>query len=313
MAGASIEPPPWARELGLRSLAVTGADGARLRVLTGGGPSPAGSPGPRVIMLHGFPQHAGAWRRVAPLLVAEARLVIPDLRGYGGSDLARGDRYDLETLASDVVAIDDATRSDDGDRPILVAHDWGGPVAWHAVHRHPTLARALVATNAPHFGAYARQLGTSRDQRKRSWYTAVFQIPGVERLLSARGGAGFRLVFRTSSPPGLFSPEEIDDYVRPLLEPGRARAALSYYRAGARVLAQDRRAILDLPPVAIPVIIPWGQADAALSREHPEACRRYATDLAIRRLDGVSHWVPEQAPEAIAQAVRDLDARTRPA
>lgn len=311
MEAASFDPPGWARDVGLRSIAVTCADGTRLRVLTGGGPPPGGPSAPRVILLHGFPQHAGAWRRVARLLVGEARLVIPDLRGYAASHLAASDRYDLETLASDVVAVDDATRSDDGDAPILVAHDWGGPVAWHAVHRQPTLARGLVATNAPHFGAYARQLGTSNDQRKRSWYTAVFQIPGVERLLAAADGKGFRLVFEKSAPPGLFSPEEVDDYVRPLLAPGRARAALAYYRQGARVLAQDRRAILDLPPVAVPVIIPWGQADAAISREHPEACRRYATDLEIRRLDGVSHWVPEQAPEAIAQAVRDLDRRTR--
>lgn len=301
---APFEPPPWARELGLDAVAVTAPDGTRLRVLVGGAPA-----GPRALFLHGFPQHGGAWRRVARLLAREMRLVIPDLRGYAASELAASDRYDLETLVADVVAVDRATRADDADRPLVVAHDWGGPIAWHTLHRHPELARGLVATNAPHGGAYARQLTGNPDQLRRSWYTGVFQIPHVERLLCAGGGRGFRLVFESSAPRGLLSPEEIDDYVRPMLAPGRARAALAYYREGARALLRDRSAVVDASPITAPVIIVWGQADAALSRQHPEACRPYASDLAIRRLDGVSHWVPEQAPEAVADAVREIATR----
>lgn len=303
-----FDPPPWARELGLEAIAVTAPDGTRLRVLLGGAPD-----GPRALFLHGFPQHGGAWRRVARLLAPEMRLVIPDLRGYAASALAASGRYDLETLVGDVVAVDRATRRGDGDRPVVVAHDWGGPIAWHTLHRHPELARGLVATNAPHGGAYARQLTENPDQTRRSWYTAVFQVPLVERLLCARDGAGFRLVFAKSAPAGLLSPEEIDDYVRPMLAPGRARAALAYYREGARALLRDRGAVVDAAPITAPAVIVWGQADAALSREHPEACRRYCSDLEIRRLDRVSHWVPEQAPEAVAQAVRDVAGRTRAA
>ncbi len=302
-----FDPPDWARDLGLQALAVTAEDGTRLRVLTGGAPS-----GPRVILLHGFPQNAGAWRRVAALLAGEARLVIPDLRGYGASELARSDRYDLETLVSDVVAIEEATRGDDAHgSALLVVHDWGGPIGWHTLHRRPDLVRGLVATNAPHTGAYARQLAGGGDQLRRSWYVAMFQVPFIERVLAAGGGRGFRLVFGTAAPAALFSEEEIASYVDPLLEPGRARAALAYYRELAKALARDRASVLDLRSTAVPAIIVWGQADAALSRQHPDACARYATDLEVRRLAGVSHWVPEEAPQEIARAVRDLDARTR--
>jgi pimeloyl-ACP methyl ester carboxylesterase len=303
----SFDPPPWARDLGLTSTWVTTADGTRLRTLTGGA---AG--GPRVVFLHGFPQNGSAWRRVAQQLVGEARLVIPDLRGYGASELARTDDYDIETLVADVVALEEATRGDDAPgSALLVAHDWGGPIAWHTLHRRPDLVRGLVATNAPHFAAYSRQLAGSGDQRRRSWYVGVFQVPFAERLLCARNGRGFRLVFEKSAPAGVFTEEDVDAYVQPLLEPGRARAALSYYRHAARRLARDRASILDLRPTAVPAIIVWGQADAAISRQHPDACAAYAVDLEVRRLDGVSHWVPEQDPDALVRAIRDLDVRTR--
>jgi len=297
----------WARDLGLHGSEATAPDGTTLRFWVGGA-----AEGPRAIFLHGFPQNAGAWRKVAALLAGEMRLVIPDLRGYGESDIPASGKYDIDTLVSDVVTVEGATRRE-GEPPgraLLLAHDWGGPIAWHVLHTKPGLVRGLVATNAPHFAAYARELQTP-EQAKRAWYTAVFQVPFVEHLLALGDGKAFRFVFETSAPAGLFSEADVDSFVRPLLRPGRALASIAYYRAAARYLVTHRREIRDLKPTEVPAIIVWGQDDAALSRSHPDACARFVTNLETRRLDGVSHWVPEQAPEDVARAVRDLEARTR--
>lgn len=303
---ATIETPQWARDLGLHGAEVTAPDGTTLRFWVGGA-----ADGPRAILLHGFPQNAGAWHKVAPLLTGEMRVVIPDLRGYGASELAASGKYDLDTLAEDVVTLEGATRRE-GEAPgraMLVAHDWGGPIAWHVLHTRPETVRGLVATNAPHFAAYARELQTP-EQAKRAWYTGVFQIPLVEHLLAAGNGKAFRMVFEKSAPAGLFTPDQIDSFVAPLLRPGRARASIAYYRAAARYLAAHRREIRDLPQTRVPATIVWGEDDAALARTHPDACARFVANLETRRLDGVSHWVPEQAPAEIARAVKDLEART---
>lgn len=303
---ASIATPEWAAGLGLHGAEATAPDGTTLRFWVGGAAS-----GPRVLMLHGFPQNAGAWQKVAARVVPSMRVVIPDLRGYGESDLAASGRYDLDTLVADVATIEGATRRE-GEPPgraLLLAHDWGGPVAWHVLHTRPELVRGLVATNAPHFLAYAREL-TTPDQAKRSWYTALFQIPYVERLLCLGDGKAFRFALGGSATTPVFTPDEIDSFVRPLLRPGRARAALQYYREGAGYLRRHRDLVRDMPKTAVPAIIVWGQNDVALAPSHPDACRRYVTNLEIRRLDGVTHWVPEQAPDEVARAVHDLAERT---
>jgi pimeloyl-ACP methyl ester carboxylesterase len=294
-------------DLGLHQAEATAPDGTVLRFWVGGA-----AEGPRVLFLHGFPQNAGAWRHVAARLIGDFRLVIPDLRGYGDSDIPATDAYDLDTLVMDVVTIEGATRRE-GESPgraLLVAHDWGGPIAWHVIHTKPSTVRGLVATNAPHFIAYAAALKT-REQAKRSWYTAVFQLPFVERLMSLGDGRGFRFAFESSAPPGLFSKEQLDAFVHPLLRPGRAKAALAYYRGAARYLRTHAGEVKRFGKTDVPAIIVWGQEDVALAPSHPDGCKRFVTNLEVRRLDGVSHWVPEQAPAEIETAVRDLDARTR--
>jgi len=299
----------WPLELGLEARFVEVGDGTRLRVLVGGAER-----GPRLIFVHGFPQNAAEWRKVAALLGERYRVVLYDLRGYGASELGRSERYDLDTLASDLEAVIDATRSE-GDpslAPLLCAHDWGGPIAWHVVGRSPSLVRGHVSVNGPHYAAYARDLAETSDQRARAWYTVVFQIPGVEHALSAKGAAAIAWMLRRSSPPGLFSDEDLELYLAPMRDPARLRAALSYYRSAARRLLTAKSGVFEAPTVTVPTIIVWGERDAALVRTAPDTIQaHYCPTAEIRRIPA-SHWVPEESPEVVASALEDLDARTRP-
>src|SRR5690349_15763880 len=110
------------------------ADGTRLHVAEAGD-------GPALVLVHGWPQHWWAWRRVLPALVQERRVVCPDLRGLGWSDAPPGD-YAKERWAADLVALLDALDLDAAD---LAGHDWGGFAVQLAALRAPDRVRSVAA------------------------------------------------------------------------------------------------------------------------------------------------------------------------
>lgn len=288
------------RAHGFDVIHATSDDGTRLRVLVAGARNRR-----RVVCLHGFPQNAAAWRKVAALLADDLQVVMPDLRGFGASDLSASGRYDLDTLASDVERVIEKTAAGADPRVVLVAHDWGGPVAWHLLERSPSLVQHHVCVNGPHLLAYAKELATNPKQRAGGWYTALFQIPGIERLLAAGGGKGLAETLVRSSKPGTFSDEDIALYIEPLASDAkRMRAGLSYYRAGLAWLAgkEHREA---RPPVTTPTTIVWGMRDGAIrSSVLDRMLREVCPTAQVRRLPSGTHWVPDESPEEVAAAVR---------
>ncbi len=283
----------WAEREGYENLRVRAADGTSLRAVVGG---PEGAP--RVVFLHGAPQHSYCWRRVLGLVRARVRFAAPDLRGYGASGLAADGRYDVGRLADDVDAVVEAL----GGGPfVLVGHDWGGVIAWHYAQTRPARLRHLVVVNGPHPAAYAREM---RDLRQliKSWYVFFFQLPGVERLLARDGGALGARFLRSMAPPGFFG-ADLGAYVDALDRPGRVEAMLAYYR---QAFPHSLDEVLEggvAPPIVVPTTVVWGEADRALARSHPEALGPFVRSLRVERLPGVSHWVPEERPEAVADAL----------
>ncbi len=311
----------WPLALGFESRFVEARDGTRLRVVEGGPPQ-----GRRVVLLHGAPQLSYEWRHVMRALARSHRVIAPDLRGYGGSDLARSGRYDLDVLVDDLRLVIEATRPPaafqpaDPDRVVIVAHDWGGPIAWRFAETWPATVRHLVAANAPHPAAYALEL-TNPKQAARSWYIALFQVPGVERLIERADAGPLLWMMTRSAPAGLFSDDDLAIYRAALRRPGRVEAVLAYYRqafrpppgeaprGGAiRWVAEQREAMMASGRVAAPTTILWGEADKALAPSHPLATRRWASHLEVRTLPDASHWLPEERPDDVVQAVLDGDA-----
>ncbi len=250
------------------------------------------------LCLHGFPQSAETWRHLLPTLARLGyRAWAPDLRGYGRSDRPRGvQAYAIERLMEDVAGLIDAS----GARStLLVGHDWGAIVAWYFAMRKLRALERLVIVNVPHPAAMERALRGSRRQLLRSWYVFFFQIPGLaERLLAARDGRLLVRALRNSSAPGCFSEAALEGYRRAVREPGAARAMVSYYRALLRGGGRRQRR-LGYPVIETPTLMIWGEEDVALGKETTEGTDRHVADLQLRFLPGVSHWVPEEAPEAV--------------
>lgn len=241
--------------------------------------------GPVVVLLHGFPQTSHSWREVWPALVEVGfRVVAPDLRGYSPDARPVGvEHYRMPHLVDDVRAVVAAA----GGGPVhLVGHDWGAAIAWHVAARAPELVRTLTAVSVPHPMAFVHALTTDEDQRRRSQYMRDWHSPETEKAMLA---GGLEQVF------GGVPAVDADVYLERLREPGALTAALSYYRA------QSRADLEGLGPVTAPTLHVWSDADEALGRAGAEATGSYVDGpYRFEVLPGVSHWVPEQAPDALA-------------
>ena len=252
------------------------------------------------LLLHGFPQHAVIWRHlIAPLAAAGFRVWAVNQRGYGGSSRpAAKEDYTLEALTGDVAALIDASGAA---RVSLVGHDWGGFVAWiFAIRRLRPLDR-LVVINIPHPLSFRRAL-KRWGQRFKSFYIGLFQIPRLaDWLLSAGGGALTAFLFRRAAKRAGAIPEEVVAIYREnAASPGGATAMLNWYRAAGREIVQatDLGAIIDTP-----TLIVWGLDDLALGEDCLVGTERYVTHLRVERLPGVSHFSPEDAPDAVNAAI----------
>jgi epoxide hydrolase 4 len=255
------------------------------------------------LCLHGFPELNYSWRYQMPLLAEMGyRVWAPNQRGYGASSRpGRVEDYTADTIAADAAALFDAS----GARTLtLIAHDWGGAIAWlFAINRLRPIEQ-LVVMNLPHPYCFARELKNWR-QRGRSWYMAFFQLPWLpERLMLANDAAAIRRSFRGMAvDKARFPDEALDVYAKAAQRPGAMTAMINWYRAAAR--HRDGLKLSNGGKVDVPTLIVWGEADAALGIETLDGTERYVSDLTIRRLPGVSHWVQQEAPEAVNAILRE--------
>lgn len=250
--------------------------------------------GETVVLLHGFPQHAGAWDGVWPALVAAGyRVVMPDQRGYSPGARPEGRAaYAGQELAKDVVGLLDGLGID---RAHVVGHDWGGAVAWQLGSDAPERLRTLTVVSTPHPRALVRSLVTS-SQAARSWYMGAFQLPVLpERLLLARRGTLLRRMLRGSGLPAPVA----TDYVSRMLAPGALTAALNWYRALPLTKGgQDA--------ITTPTLYVWGADDFALGPAAAAVTARYVTGpYTYVQLPGGPHWLPELQPERLLEPLLD--------
>jgi pimeloyl-ACP methyl ester carboxylesterase len=266
------------------------------------------------LFLHGFPESRRSWRGQLPALAALGwRAAAPDLRGYGGSSRPRArDAYRMEHLIDDVAGLFDALGAR---RRLLVAHDWGGIIAWAFAMERARPLDGLIVMNAPHPAAYLAYLRGHPAQWLKSWYVGFFQLPWLpETLITAFDALPVRRAFSaTTSNPACFTPDLLDHYAAAARAPGAMTAMINYYRANAAAIGRwgPGRA----PRIETPTLVVWGEQDRFLSLGLVEALAPYVADLTVERLPHATHWVQqEDAPEVNRRMAAWLGARglTRP-
>jgi pimeloyl-ACP methyl ester carboxylesterase len=262
-------------------------DGLDFDVLEGGPVD-----GEPVVLLHGFPERATAWDGVTELLQAQGlHTLAPDQRGYSPGARPRGRwSYRLSRLVGDVVALAERT----GGPVHVVGHDWGAIVGWALAAQRPDLVRSLTAVSVPHPGAF---LGAALhgDQLAKSWYFALFATPLlVETMLAAKPDA-----FDVPLRKGGMTREDVARFHTDIVESGALPGALGWYRALPFVPPSLARA-----QIIVPTTYVWSDRDVALTRDAAERCAAHVSaDYELVVLAGVSHWVPRQAPEQLADAI----------
>jgi pimeloyl-ACP methyl ester carboxylesterase len=250
------------------------------------------------LLLHGFPESRHSWRHQLPLLADLGwRAIAPDLRGYGESSRPVGrSEYRLARLTDDVANLFDAAGAK---RRLLIGHDWGGIIAWAFAMEGRLPLDGLVAMNAPHLGVFGNLMRSSWKQRMKSWYMGFFQVPALpEAMILARNARAITQSFvREAVDKSRFPPQVTEVYRQNALIPGAMTAMINYYRAN--VFDMARFSAADVPVIDEPTLLIWGEADGFMGVEATDGYGPYVTDFTLRRLPDVSHWVQQEAPEAV--------------
>ena len=267
------------------------------------------SSNPAAILLHGFPESHRTWREVAPLLEDKFFLIMPDQRGFAGSDLPQQiEDYRTEILVDDIFALADALGLS---QFALVGHDWGGAIAWGAALRGEARLTRLAIINAPHPFIFQKSLIESPEQRAASQYITAFRSHGFETMVADKGFDWFfETIFARHLDLGKVAESEKRRYIADWSQPGAFNAMLNWYRA-SRVVVPPEGVTMALPDwllrafpkVMVPVTVIWGMKDSALLPLQLDGLDELVEDLRIVRLRDAGHFAPWEAGEEVASAL----------
>jgi pimeloyl-ACP methyl ester carboxylesterase len=290
--------------------------------------------GPLVILVHGWPESWYSWRhQLKALADAGYHAVAPDMRGYGKTDRPNAvEAYDIHQLTADLVGIVNAMGQKDA---MLVGHDWGSIVGWHAMLLHPTRFTAYVAMSVPYNGRgpISTVEGLKRTMGDNFFYILYFQEPGVAEkefdadprgILSrlylspdsprdppeitdpkrAAGG----MIGRYGKPKGLpswLTQTDLNYYVNEFKNAG-FRGGINYYRNFHRNWETTPQ--LTGAKVTQPVMFIAGDKDVVIRGATAEALttsmKRTVNDLrGVKIIPNTGHWVQQERPEETNKAM----------
>jgi pimeloyl-ACP methyl ester carboxylesterase len=273
---------------------------------------PADAP-QRALFLHGFPEAAFVWDEVMAALAPQLRSVAPNLRGYGASSAPTDPAaYHAKALAADLAAMIDATAGPGQAIDLLVAHDWGGGLAWTFAALQPQRVKRLVIINAPHPGAFLRELRDNPAQQAASAYMLDLVRPDAAARLAENDFARlFGLLNRFGQADWLTA--ALRQQYREVWQRG-LDGALNYYRgtplrppAGPD---DDALRQLVLPAALVNVNVPttvlWGEDDHALLPGLLDGLQSWVPGVRIHRRPGASHWIVHEQPAWVLERLREV-------
>jgi len=269
--------------------------------------------GPLMIFLHGFPEFWYEWKTQLAEFSRDHTAVAPDLRGYNlSSKPADLSAYAMPNLVADVHALaTELLKSTGGTTFTLVAHDWGGVVAWVYAAQHPEMLDKLVILNAPHPTIFARELRENPAQQKASEYMLMFRSAEAEALLSENQYGWLKRAVLGNDA----SDADVDAYVAAWSQPGALTGGLNYYRAsgvGPPPKNSDNGTIPIAPPlmVRVPTLVVWGERDTALLTGNLNGLDQVVTKLTVKRIPDGTHWIPREKAAEVNRFIREFLAQS---
>ena len=262
---------------------------------------------PVLMFLHGFPEAAFVWDELLEHFARPEnggyRCIAPNLRGYeSSSQPADVKQYRVKYLLQDVAALIGAEGA-----PLhcLVAHDWGGAVAWNLANQRPELTRKLAIINSPHPGAFLRDLKTSPEQQAASAYMNFLIRPDAERLLREDGYRRLWEFFRRWGGAPWLTPA-LEQQYRAVWD-ASLTGGLNYYRASplrpestGDPAAQAVELAPEMLTISLPTMVLWAMDDAALLPGLVDGLEAFIPRLTLEKIPGASHWIVHEQPALVA-------------
>ncbi|MEQ1755760.1 MAG: alpha/beta hydrolase [Micropepsaceae bacterium] len=271
-----------------------------------------------LLFLHGFPEYWRTWRHQLDDLGDMFHCVAPDLPGYNlSSKPAEVARYRTKRLIEDVVSF--AGQFSDKRKFTLVAHDWGGALAWAFAIRHPELIDRLVIINAVHPGAFQREIAKNQEQAGASQYIHEIRAEGSEIRYAADNYARLWQSLEKTAQAGHLTPADRAQFTQAWSEPGALTGMFNWYRAmrldppksGAEGQASPQAGLRenlyddDALMVRVPTRVIWGMQDTALLPGCVEGLERWVPNLDVRRVPDGGHWIVYEKPQLINETIRE--------
>lgn len=266
--------------------------------------------GKLIIFLHGFPEFWYEWRNQLAEFGGNYRAVAPDMRGYNlSSKPVEVEQYRMKYLVEDIRAL---AKHLGFKKFILVAHDWGGGVAWPFAIRYPEYLEKLIIINAVHPAIFIRELRDNPAQQRASQYILVYRTAEAENIL-ARDNYAILVdnLLEDGIKQGYFTDEDKQAYIEAWSEPGALTGGLNYYRAvhlGSFTGESDDSLSADpsVFMVNVPTLVIWGEKDKWLLTGNLEGLEKYVPDLTIKRIPDGSHWVIHEKPGLVNSYIREF-------
>ena len=274
---------------------------------------------PVLIFLHGFPEAAFVWDALLTHFAQPEhggyRCVAPNLRGYEHSSTPVDvGAYRAKHLVQDISALA-SLESPNAPLAGLVAHDWGGAIAWNFANQHPNQLRRLVILNAPHPGTLLRELQNNPAQQTASAYMNFLVRPDAPALLAEDD---YRRLWEFFTHMGAadgkhaWLTETIKDQYRAIWAQG-LDGALNYYRATPMRpprLGDPAASALHLPQniltVNLPTCVIWGMQDTALLPGLLDGLAAYVPKLSLHRIKNGTHWLLHEQTARVTQLIGDF-------
>jgi pimeloyl-ACP methyl ester carboxylesterase len=265
---------------------------------------------PLLLFLHGFPEAAFVWDEMLEHFGARYHCVAPNLRGYEhSSGPVEVEAYRARHLVADIVALIDQLG---GAPQALIAHDWGGALAWGLAAQQPHRVARLVIINSPHPATFLRELQHNPKQQAASAYMNFLCRPDAEERLAQHDFARLFALFvnmgatSNAHPGGGWLTDEVKERYRAVWRAG-LRGACNYYRASPlRPPAGPDDPVMQLHfapefvTVRVPTRVVWAEADLALLPCLLDGIEAYVPDSTLVRVPDATHWIVHERPRFIA-------------
>ena len=271
-----------------------------------------------IVFLHGFPEYWGTWQAQLDFFSDNYRVIAPDLPGYNLSDKPQEQSFfEVPNLVQFIATFIQSVAPQE--KIILVAHDWGGAIAWPLAAFFPHLIERLIILNAAHPSTFTREMINNVAQRYKSEYIHELIAPDALEKLSANHHQYLKNKIFGGMRQGTLNLEQRQAYQKVWSVPGAVNGMLQYYLAMPQLAPSEKvprdeseqvmtTIQMKIPNIRIscPTLILWGEQDQAFVKENLDGIEEYVPDVKVKRFHKASHWLQHELPNEVNQEIHNF-------